>query len=142
MATARQPRSKTGYNPNRRVKRKDNSKYLRPGVYTPTPGRGPYGWKTAAAPGVETNFDGPDWVFAPPDSHLEMFRLVYGLGDRDHSTLQVIFKGGGWAIYWTDDAHPVERLDLIFLMMESATHPGELIWSNLISDEWPYTTSS
>lgn len=122
-------------------KRGDTKDFSGKGKYTPTPGRGPYNWKDSGA--TPASQDGGDWVLAPGTSHLAAFRLLHGLDSTERSVLQVHFRDGKQAEYYSvpgDGRHTAERLETIFLLMESADHPGQIIWSHLIVEHWPYQT--
>lgn len=158
------------YNANRQPKRDDTKRFSRKGHYTMRaggPGRPPWHWKTPGP--IECwDFSGNEgWVQAPGGSHLERFRFVYGLdgpwaarGDllgrgeikffREEaiSYLQIEFKErDGKAVFWSipGTQYAADRLETIYWMMESAEHPGELIWSHLVGEggtvAWPYDTN-
>lgn len=120
------------------------------------PGRGPYPWRTS---GIEwdaqlpqgsgaTSLHGTEaegWWRAPPTSHLDAFRLVWGLDDDDPLELQILFKAesnpghGHWAYgYWAKSLARKQRLETIYEMMTVADHPGELVWSCLILEKFDY----
>lgn len=161
------PAAKAGRTPARQDKRNFSGagQYLSP-PNGPGPGRGPYPWKEP--PSFDAvDFSGGGWTTAPGTSHLAEFRFVYGMdalvrGQSDRlgmgsfkivresaqSYLQVKFKDGGWAVYWSEPntTWTAERLEFIFLQMESAQKPGEILWSHLIgvggTEKWPYATSA
>jgi hypothetical protein len=172
MSTVRQARSpsrpRAPFNPNRRVTRRDTTdpalrakldEHRGEGKYTPTPGRGPYGWK-APPPLDALDWSGGDWVTAPGSSHLASFRFIYGIDtprpvgrhgltvqddNSGQAFIQVRFKEGGWAVYWSEPGSgtfSAVRLETIFHYMEAAEKPGEIIWSHLITERWPYDTSA
>ena len=152
--------------PRRPLIQRDTRDFSARGEYTPVPGRGPYPWRQAP-PLYAVDFSGDGWVAAAGTSeHVQSFRFVYGLDrlivggggrlgfggvqirrENEGSVLQVRFKGG-WAVYWSlpNSQYTAERLEAIYLMMESAAHPGQIIWSHLIgkdaSVQWPYDTSA
>ena len=127
----------------------------------PGPGQGPYPWK--AAPAIDAvDFSGPGWVDCDSTSHLAQIRFVHSIdqgelsldSDRVYSSepgvsyLQVKFRDGGWASYWSvpGTQFSADRLEAIYLQMESDINPGEIIWYSLIgvggSVSWPYDTSA
>jgi hypothetical protein len=118
------------------------------GRYTPDPGRGPYPWRVEGQPvrdnGGEQSLDGSElegWHICPATSHVEAIKLVYGLGDDDPYYLLVRFKDGGEEYTYVGENGRQKRLEMIYLMMESAESPGELIWSALTLEQFPYFKS-
>lgn len=134
----------------------------------PGPGRAPYNWNQPPSLSA-VDFSGGGWVQCDPTSHLQEIRFVYGLdslgaeGDtlgmgpirfvrreEEQSVLQVKFREppGSWACYWSvpGTQYTAERLEAIYLMMESDVSAGEILWSHLIgvggSVKWPYDTSA
>lgn len=124
---------------------RDTKNFSGRGRYTPQPGQGPYSWKLGGGP----NIDGYDnataeqtgWHVCPISSHLEAIRFIYGVEATDRHILQVIFKDGGQCEYYGDGGRGF-RLETIYFMMEQAAKPGEIIWSHLILEEFPYTSTS
>lgn len=159
--------SRVGTIPRKRAEAKGGhhpGEYLSP-PNGPGPGKPPWSW--SAPPSLDaTDFEGPGWVACDPTSHLAEIRFVYGLdflramGDTlglsptkfvsgtEESYLQVRFRDGGWAVYWSvpGTEYTAERLESIYLQMESDTSPGTLIWWSLAgvggNVKWPYATSA
>ena len=119
-------------------------------------GRGPYPWRLQPYPSAVTPIEAEShppegqlsltgledqgWVRAPSGSHVDSFRYVHGLGPNDRDELQVIFKGDGPQVfyrYYGENGRQL-RLRTIFDMLCSAAHPGQIIHSHLILEEWPY----
>jgi len=160
-----------GSQTNRKVKRGDTRDFSLAGHYRnppngPGPGVGPYPWREPP-PLEAVDFSGGDWTTAPASSHLSEFRFIYGadMYENDEelrlrmqegkvkagfecSVLQVRFKDGGWATYFSKAGtqYTAERLETIYYLLESANKPGEILWAQLVgvggSVRWPYDTSA
>lgn len=133
----------------------------------PGPGRPPWGWRQSAPSDSVVDFRGGGWVQCDPSSHLQEIRFVYGLDsirvesdllgmnglrfvrDQAMSVLQVRFRDGNWSVYWSvpgDSKYSADRLESIYLQMESDTSPGTILWWALAgvggSEQWPYDSSA
>lgn len=127
---------------------RDTRDFSGKGKYTPWPGTGPYPWMkggpVAPPDGGEESLRGTEaegWWRAPPESHLEAFRLVYPLGDDEPYVLQVRFRDGGEYEYYGQSGYRNTRLETIYEMMKQADHPGQLVWSSLIVEQFPYSNT-
>ncbi len=116
------------------------------GRYTPIPGQGPYPWKRAGRPSFANDIslggtESEGWYRCPATSHLEAIRFVRSLDEGGEDELQIMFIDGGGASYFAGPGR-TQRLETIYEMMKEAEHPGQLVWSALILEEFPYTSTS
>lgn len=108
-------------------------------------GVGPYPWKRAGRPSFAgdalAGMEPESWHRAPDTSHLASFRFVHGLDDSDPVMLQIQYRDGNLAEFYGENGRQ-QRLEFIWEIMKASEHPGQVGWSHLSLEEFPYTSTS
>lgn len=140
---------------------------LHPGRYTPNPGRGPYAWKSttdlSGASGLlpHGRSAGGAWSPAPTESHVDEFAFfdarifetelvtdgdwyampqseqerIMTIAQAGESIIKIRFRDGSEYEYYSTDH---DRMESIFDLLNASSHPGAVVWSNLIEPRIDY----